>query len=51
MVIDMHTLKLSLDNKYIYVKSQEKLLNVLNRKKLTKISNLQNQKKVTILVE
>ena len=35
----MHTLKTSFDNKYFYSDSKEKLLNILHKKKDSRISN------------
>ena len=36
----MYTLKPDLNNKYFYIKSQEKLFIILNRKKLIEIPDL-----------
>ena len=41
----MHIFKSSLDNKYFYINSQKKLVNILIKKKITRIPNSQNQKK------
>ena len=38
----MYTPKFSLDNKYFYIKTQEKLLNIFNKKELIKILNSLN---------
>ena len=45
MTIDKYTLKSNFDNKYFYVKTQEKLLNMHNRKKWIKMLDLLNQRK------
>ena len=49
--MDKQIPKLGSDDKYFYIKMQEKLFNMLNRKKLIKISNLWNQKKTIRLVK
>lgn len=42
IAINIHMLEFDLDNKYFYIKSQEKLLNKLNRKKSIRIPDLQS---------
>lgn len=51
ITIGKYTPEPSLNDKYFYVKTQEKLFNVLNSKKQIRIPNLQNQKKTMALVE
>lgn len=40
--MDKYTLELDSDNKYFSKKTWEKLLDIFNKKELTKILNLQN---------
>ena len=40
MTINIYTSEPILNNKYFHIETQEKLLNVINRKKLMKIPNL-----------
>lgn len=51
MAIDKHTPKLSTNSKYFYLEIEKKLLKVFNKKKLTKIPDLRNLKKIMTLVE
>lgn len=47
----MHTLDPNSENKYFYVKTWEKPLNLLNRKRPMRILESQNQRKTTVLLE
>ena len=51
IAIDKYIFKLISDDKYLYIETQEELLNIPNRKKPTKIFDLWNKKKATILVK
>lgn len=51
ITINMYIFELSSINKYFYIAIQKKILNILYKKRLIKIPNLQSQKKVIVLVE
>lgn len=51
IIINIYIIKLSLDNEYIQIKAQKKLFNVLNIKNFIKITDLQNQKKINVLIK
>lgn len=50
MNMDMYTPESSLNNKYFCIKTQKNLVYILNKKNLTKIPNLFNQKKIVVLI-
>ena len=50
-MIDIYIIKLNSVNKYSYINTQEKLLNLVNKKQLIKLFNAQNSRKIMLLVE
>ena len=50
-MIDIYITKLNSVNKYSYINTQEKLLNLVNKKQLIKLFNAQNSRKIMLLVE
>ena len=51
ILISIYSSKSSSNNEYFYTKTLKKLFNIFNRKKLIKISNSQNEKKIKALIK
>ena len=51
ILISIYSSKSSSNNEYFYTKTLKKLFNIFNRKKSIKISNLQNEKKIKVLIK
>ena len=46
MTVNLYTLNLNLNNKYFYIETLKEVFGIFNRRKLTKILDFQNKKKL-----